>query len=146
MSRRDADAYQGKEGPSGEGRVKCAGIGAVRSHAWAGRPARRPPTRRVSYLPSLRLPCSPCLERCNLAASDAAHAPFLPSQTLLDEFRFLLLLPSAPYDTDPAASAAIAATMEKLDWAALLRRVDEGYCSWRQPSLLLFGTSGQWLS
>lgn len=48
-----------------------------------------------------------------------------------------------PYDSDPAASAAIAATMDKLDWSALLRRVDEGFCSWRQPSLLLFGTSGQ---
>lgn len=33
--------------------------------------------------------------------------------------------------------------MDKLDWSALLRRVDEGFCSWRQPSLLLFGTSGQ---
>lgn len=32
--------------------------------------------------------------------------------------------------------------MDKLDWPALLRRVDEGFCTWRQPSLLLFGTSG----
>lgn len=106
MSRRDADAYQGKEGPSGEGRVKCAGIGAVRSHAWAG----------------------------------WSHA------VLSTPSSFVLPTNAAPYDSDPAASAAIAATMEKLDWAALLRRVDEGYCTWRQPSLLLFGTSGQWLS
>ena len=33
----------------------------------------------------------------------------------------------APYESDPAASAAVAATMESLDYAALLRRVDEGW-------------------
>ena len=49
--------------------------------------------------------------------------------------------PAAPYD-DPAASAAVAATMDQLDFPALLRRVDQGYEAWRQPSLLLFGTSG----
>lgn len=50
---------------------------------------------------------------------------------------------AAPYDSEPAASAAIAATMEKLDWPRLLRHVDQGYETWRQPSLLLFGTSGE---
>ena len=48
---------------------------------------------------------------------------------------------AAPYE-DPAASAAIQAIMDRLDFPALLRRVDDGYCTWRQPSLLLFGTSG----
>lgn len=49
---------------------------------------------------------------------------------------------AAPY-ADPAASAAVAAIMERVDFPQLLRRVDQGYESWRQPSLLLFGTSGE---
>lgn len=48
---------------------------------------------------------------------------------------------AAPYESDPAASAAIAAIMDKVDFPALLKRVDQGYESWRKPSLLLFGTS-----
>ncbi|KAI7838120.1 hypothetical protein COHA_008051 [Chlorella ohadii] len=69
---------------------------------------------------------------------NAAGGPYAMSRRDADAYQ-------APYDSDPAASAAIAATMEKLDWPALLRRVDEGYCSWRQPSLLLFGTSDQFI-
>lgn len=42
---------------------------------------------------------------------------------------------------DPAASAAIAATMEQLDFNKLLQQVDSGYRSWRKPSLLLFGAN-----
>ncbi|KAL4442929.1 hypothetical protein ABPG77_008420 [Micractinium sp. CCAP 211/92] len=51
----------------------------------------------------------------------------------------------APY-ADPAASAAVAAIMERVDFPQLLRRVDQGYESWRQPSLLLFGTSDQFIN
>ncbi|PRW56273.1 hydrolase or acyltransferase of alpha beta superfamily isoform A [Chlorella sorokiniana] len=69
---------------------------------------------------------------------NAAGGPYAMSRRDADAYQ-------APYDADPAASAAIAATMDKLDWPALLRRVDEGYCSWRQPSLLLFGTSDQFI-
>ena len=43
-----------------------------------------------------------------------------------------------PYE-DAAASAAIAATMDALDFPALLREVDDGFQRWRKPSVLLFG-------
>eukprot|EP00879_Flechtneria_rotunda_P020475 GHRR01021543.1.p1 GENE.GHRR01021543.1~~GHRR01021543.1.p1 ORF type:complete len:255 (+),score=70.96 GHRR01021543.1:187-951(+) len=46
-----------------------------------------------------------------------------------------------PYQKDPAASAAISATMDQLDFPALLKAVDEGYRTWRKPSLLLFGAN-----
>lgn len=42
---------------------------------------------------------------------------------------------------DPAASAAIAATMAQLDWNGLLKAVDDGFRTWRKPSLLLFGAN-----
>lgn len=42
---------------------------------------------------------------------------------------------------DPAASAAVAATMDQLDFNKLLQQVDSGYRSWRKPSLLLFGAN-----
>lgn len=42
---------------------------------------------------------------------------------------------------DPAASAAVATTMEQLDFSKLLQQVDSGYRSWRKPSLLLFGAN-----
>lgn len=51
----------------------------------------------------------------------------------------------APYQEEAAASEAIASIMAQLDWPALLRRVDEGYQSWRQPSLVLHGTSDQFI-
>ena len=43
-----------------------------------------------------------------------------------------------PY-ADAAASAAIAATMDPLDFPALLREVDDGFQRWRQPRVLPFG-------
>ncbi|WIA12811.1 hypothetical protein OEZ85_006441 [Tetradesmus obliquus] len=46
-----------------------------------------------------------------------------------------------PYRDDPAASAAVSASMEQLDFSALLKQVDDGYRSWRKPSLLLFGAN-----
>lgn len=52
---------------------------------------------------------------------------------------------AAPYEEDPAASAAIAAIMDKVDFPQLIKRVDEAYESWRTPSLLLFGTSDQFI-
>lgn len=42
---------------------------------------------------------------------------------------------------DAAASAAVAATMDQLDWNGLLKAVDDGYRTWRKPSLLLFGAN-----
>ena len=41
----------------------------------------------------------------------------------------------------PAASAAVAATMDQLDWSNLLKAVDDGFRTWRKPSLLLFGAN-----
>ena len=35
--------------------------------------------------------------------------------------------------------------MERVDFPALLRRVDEGYVSWRKPALLVFGTGDTFL-
>jgi hypothetical protein len=46
-----------------------------------------------------------------------------------------------PYQEDPAASAAVWATMDALDWPGLLGRIDDGYARWRAPSLLLFGAN-----
>lgn len=46
-----------------------------------------------------------------------------------------------PYRESPAASAAVAATMDKMDWGKLLKEVDDGYRSWRKPSLLLYGSN-----
>jgi hypothetical protein len=34
---------------------------------------------------------------------------------------------------EPAASAAVSASMEQLDFAVLLKQVDDGYKSWRKP-------------
>lgn len=45
-----------------------------------------------------------------------------------------------PY-ADPAASQAVAASMEQLDFSGLLSAVDDGFRTWRKPSLLLFGGS-----
>lgn len=47
-----------------------------------------------------------------------------------------------PYREGPAASAAVWATMDAMpSWPGLLAKVDEGFRRWRQPSLLLFGSS-----
>lgn len=43
--------------------------------------------------------------------------------------------------SDPAATAAVAKTMDQLDFPKLLKKVDEGYRTWRKPSLCLFGSS-----
>ena len=82
-------------------------------------------------------PARPCRPACGLPPCRATTLPHSM------EAAPPLPLPAAPYDSDPAASAAIAATMDKLDWPGLLRRVDQDFESWRQPSLLLFGTSGE---
>lgn len=46
-----------------------------------------------------------------------------------------------PYKDDPAASVAIATTMDQLDWPKLLTSVDDEFITWRKPSLLLFGSN-----
>jgi haloalkane dehalogenase len=48
---------------------------------------------------------------------------------------------AAPYAAGPAAAAALHATMDRLDFPALLRRVDEEFESWRVPSLVVVGTA-----
>lgn len=51
-----------------------------------------------------------------------------------------------PYKEEPAASAAVVATLEGVDWQPLLNKVDEGYSKWRKPSLLLFGADDPFIS
>lgn len=51
-----------------------------------------------------------------------------------------------PYQEDPAASAAISHIMEKVEFTKLLNKVDDGYRTWRTPSLLLFGANDPFVS
>lgn len=53
---------------------------------------------------------------------------------------------AAPYLSSPAKSAVIEEIMSGLDFQALLTEVDEGFRTWRQPSLVLFGTSDTFLN
>lgn len=130
MSRRDADAFQGGCRTRQRLIATCAsasglgwGDGCSCPCFWTGWACA------VGF--TLRAPISP-------TSPAQLHSPLSPQPRMSPTTPG----PAAPYDSDPAASAAIAATMDKLDWPALLRRVDEGFCTWRQPSLLLFGTSG----
>lgn len=50
------------------------------------------------------------------------------------------------YREEPAASAAITAIMEKVDFPKLLAEVDEGFRTWRQPTVMLFGSSDTFIS
>ncbi|KAL6764006.1 Alpha/Beta hydrolase protein [Haematococcus lacustris] len=50
-----------------------------------------------------------------------------------------------PY-ADPAASAAVASVMEKCDYGKLLKKVNEGFMTWKKPSVLMFGGSDPFLS
>ncbi|PNW85621.1 hypothetical protein CHLRE_03g195200v5 [Chlamydomonas reinhardtii] len=43
--------------------------------------------------------------------------------------------------SDPAATSAIAKTMDQVDFPKLLRKVDDGFRSWRKPTVCLFGSS-----
>jgi len=45
-----------------------------------------------------------------------------------------------PY-SEPGAVAAVAATMDKVDFGKLLAKVNDGFRSWRRPSVVLFGGS-----
>lgn len=38
-----------------------------------------------------------------------------------------------PVQEEPAATAAISATLDQLDFSALLKAVDDGYRTWRKP-------------
>lgn len=122
MARRDADAYDGAP----RGRLARA---ARRRLLGGGRPSLCGAASRTH----------PRLQLCALRAEPARRPSRRPPPTRPTPGP----LCAAPYESDPAASAAIAAIMERLDWPALLRRVDEGYQAWRVPSLLLFGTSGE---
>ena len=44
-----------------------------------------------------------------------------------------------PYAEEAAASKAIHSTMEKVDWKALLKDVDQRFESWRKPTMVLYG-------
>lgn len=52
---------------------------------------------------------------------------------------------AAPYEQSPLASQIIANTMDKVDFTNLLKRVDEGFVSWRKPAALCFGSSDPFL-
>ena len=52
---------------------------------------------------------------------------------------------AAPYELSPIASQIIGKTMEKVDFSSLLKKVDEGYISWRKPAALCFGSSDSFL-
>mmetsp|Transcript_16062 Transcript_16062/g.43766 ORF Transcript_16062/g.43766 Transcript_16062/m.43766 type:complete len:369 (-) Transcript_16062:507-1613(-) len=49
-----------------------------------------------------------------------------------------------PYQ-DPAALEALSTTLEKLDFQKLLNKVDDMYGSWKQPSIVVFGSSDPFL-
>jgi hypothetical protein len=51
-----------------------------------------------------------------------------------------------PFKEEPAASAAVVATLAGVDWQPLLSKVDEGYSKWRKQSLLLFGADDPFIS
>jgi pimeloyl-ACP methyl ester carboxylesterase len=90
--------------------------------------------------------------RPELAAFKPA-LPFLPKPSSFDAGTFAAT--GSPYAmaredweaygrADPFA--AVAATMEGMgDFGALLKRVDDGFVSWRQPSVLLFGADDPFL-
>lgn len=44
-----------------------------------------------------------------------------------------------PFQEEPAASEAVAETMNGVDWKQLLSKVDESFCSWRVPTAVLYG-------
>ncbi|GAX76419.1 hypothetical protein CEUSTIGMA_g3864.t1 [Chlamydomonas eustigma] len=50
-----------------------------------------------------------------------------------------------PYEESPVASQIISKTMEKVDFPALLKRVDDGFMSWKKPTALCFGSSDTFL-
>jgi len=52
---------------------------------------------------------------------------------------------AAPYAASPAASAAIYRIMESLDFPELLNRVDEGFVTWKVPSLVIHGGADAFL-
>ena len=51
---------------------------------------------------------------------------------------------AAPYES-PIASQIIASTMDKVDFNALLKKIDDGYVSWRKPAAMCFGSSDPFL-
>ena len=131
MTYRDAQAYDG------EPAVLCwAGLGCA-VLCWAGEHPAPPGPGRAGP-PHAATGCGLALLLLCRAWQLQAYAAGL---RLPQRCRWIL--PAAPYQEEAAASEAIASIMAQLDWPALLRRVDEGYQSWRQPSLVLHGTSGE---
>ena len=51
----------------------------------------------------------------------------------------------APYEQDPAASAAIYRIMENIDFSGLVNEVDEEFRTWRNPSLMIHGSADSFL-
>ncbi|MEW5303240.1 MAG: hypothetical protein WDW36_005948 [Sanguina aurantia] len=50
------------------------------------------------------------------------------------------------YREEPAASVAITAIMERVDFPKLVAEVDEGFRAWRQPTVVLFGSSDTFIT
>lgn len=68
------------------------------------------------------------------AGLDATRLPLLRRGRDADAYQ-------KPYADSPAASAAIAAIMDNLDFKALCQSIDDGFRTWRQESILLFGAN-----
>lgn len=69
---------------------------------------------------------------------NAAGGPYALNQRDADAY-------NAAYKSDPAASQAIERTMASLQWNDLLKRVDDGYASWKKPSLVVWGGADQFM-
>lgn len=65
---------------------------------------------------------------------NAAGGPYALAQRDADAY-------NKPYVAGPAASAAIEKTMKSLDFKLLLESVNDGYCTWKKPSLVVWGGS-----
>lgn len=87
-----------------------------------------------SPLPFMRPKAGAAFDAANY---NAAGGPYALARRDADAYE-------APY-ADPAASAAVAATMACVDFPALLARVDDGYQAWRKPALVLHGANDQFL-
>lgn len=69
---------------------------------------------------------------------NAAGGPYALSASDADAY-------NAAYEESPEASAAIYHTMDKLDWKELLGEVNEAFYTWKNPALLIHGTSDTFL-
>lgn len=81
-------------------------------------------------------------QRCALCLfALAMFGDKMASRCHLPRVRVILSLQAydIPYQAEPEANLALYETMDKLDWKSLLARVDEGYRTWRNDSVVLYG-------